>query len=74
MRQDGCVNCLQVDVAGELDLKHIKQRHKAGVQHVSGTPGRTHGSHKLYVLHVLPVQLLATVVEPLRHPTESEPN
>ena len=55
MRQDGGVDCLQVSCAGELDLEHIKERHKAGVEHVPGTPGRTHGPHKLNVLHILPV-------------------
>ena len=64
--QDGRVDCLQVAVAGEVDLKDIKQRHKTGVQHVSGAPWRTHGTHKMDVLHVLPVQLLAAVVEALQ--------
>lgn len=63
--QDRGVDCLQVAVAGELDLKHIKQRYKPGVQHVSGTPWRTHGTHELDVLHVLPVQLLAAIIEAL---------
>lgn len=65
------VNCLQVAVAGELDLKDIKQRHKTGVQHVSGAPWRTHGTHKLDVLHVLPVQFLATIIEALQACAES---
>ena len=69
--QDGRVDCLQVDGAGKLDLKHIKEGHKAGVKHVPGTPRRTHGTHKLDVLHVLPVQLLAAVVEALQCFTES---
>lgn len=72
VRQDGRVDCLQIGGAGELDLKHIKQRYKAGVKHVPGTPRRTHGTCKLDVLHVLPVQLLAAVIKPLQCVTESE--
>lgn len=70
--QNGCVDCLQVGGAGELDLKDIKQGHKAGVKHVSCASRRTHSSHKLNVLHVLPVQLLATVVEALQCLVESD--
>lgn len=70
--QDGRVDCLQITGAGELDLKHIKERHKAGVKHVPGTPRRTHGTHKLDVLHVLPVQLLAAIIESLQRDIESK--
>lgn len=70
--QNGCVDCLQIGGAGELDLKDIKEGHEAGVKHVSGAPRRTHGTHKLDVLHVFPVQLLATVVEALQCLVESD--
>lgn len=66
MAKDGCVDGLQVGTAGELDLKGIKEGHKAGVQHVPGTPRWTHGPNELDVLHVLPVELLATVIEALQ--------
>lgn len=70
--QNGCVDCLQVGGAGELDLKDIEKGYEAGVKHVPGASRRTHGTHKLDVLHVLPVQLLATVVEALQCLTESD--
>ena len=65
MSEDGSVDGLKVGGTGELDLKGIKQGHKAGVQHVASPSRRPHGTHKLDVLHVLPVQLLATVIEAL---------
>lgn len=73
MAQDGCVDGLQVVVAGELDLKGIKEGHKAGVQHVPGTPRWPHGPNELDVLHVLPVQLLAAVIEALQPTNLSHP-
>ena len=66
MSKNGCVNGLQVGVAGKLDLIGIKERHKTGVQHVPGTPRWAHGPNKLDVFHVLPVQLLPTVIEALQ--------
>ncbi len=66
MSKNGCVNGLQVGVAGKLNLVGVKERHKTGVQHVPGTPRRAHGPDKLDVLHVLPVQLLSTVIEALQ--------
>lgn len=65
MSEDGGVDGLQVGGAGELNLKSVKQRHEAGVQHVASPSRRPHGTHKLDVFHVLPVELLATVIEPL---------
>lgn len=70
MSKNGCVNGLQVGVAGKLDLIGIKERHEARVQHVPGTPRRAHGPNKLDIFHILPVQLLSTVIEalqPTRH-------
>lgn len=72
VRQDGGVYGLQIGVAGELDLKDIKQGDKAGVKHIPGTPRRTHGTHKLDVLHVHPVQFLAAVIEPLEQTNNSQ--
>jgi len=66
MSKNGCVNGLQVGVAGKLDLIGVKERHEARVQHVPGTPRRAHGPNKLDVLHVLPVQLLSTVIKALQ--------
>ena len=66
MSKNGCVNGLQVGVAGKLDLIGIKERHEARVQHVPGTPRRAHGPNKLDVFDILPVQLLSTVIEALQ--------
>ena len=66
MSKNGCVNGLQVGVAGKLDLIGVKERHKARVQHVPGTPRRAHGPNKLDIFHVLPVQVLSTVIEALQ--------
>lgn len=66
MSKNGCVDGLQVGVAGKLDLVGIKERHEARVQHVPGTSRRAHGPNKLDVLYVLPVQLLPAVIEALQ--------
>lgn len=66
MRQDGSVYGLEVGSAGELDFKGVKQGDESGVQAVACSSRRSHGAHKLQVLHVLPVQLLAAIVQTLK--------
>eukprot|EP00955_Chlamydomonas_euryale_P094430 364857-Chlamydomonas_euryale.AAC.15 len=63
--EDGLVDGAEVVGRGELDAKHVEQRHEARVDRVARAAGRAHRADHLHVLHVLPAQLLAAVVQPL---------